>query len=267
MGDFFTSKNDNTLALEVISQSADILIMPDISPADSKGVLNKTIPAASTFTPAVSPVFVVDALIGQLVVIQDDNDNSHEFIIADNDAISFTVDLTSDINGNDPSADYTDTVSYQFILWGQEEFIGDTDESTFNDETEVKEFKVGVPRKKRRDDTLERIVTLETTIRQVKAGIMKAVYNLKDGESNAQFWVLRAGSNPASKVRYYIIAQNVNVQNKLQQLRMLWTTIKPNGGRVLGGGDDYESIPAMISIDSLPISLDDEDYYYIRNAV
>jgi hypothetical protein len=264
MGDFFSSKNDNALAEEIISKSVDVLIMENDSPADSLGVLDKTVPATATFTPATSPAWTDDEKIGQLVAIQDDNDNAHEFVVADNVATNFTVDLTSDINGDDQSANYTDTVSYEFILWGTEQYIGDTDENNFNDEEENKEFLVGVPRKRRREDLLQRTVTLETIIRQVKAGILKAVHNLKD-DSNSTYWVLRAGSDPSSKPRYYIILQNINVVGKVQQLRLLWTTIKSNGARVLGGGEDYEQIPAMITVDSLPISLEDQDYYYVRN--
>lgn len=265
--DFFTSSNDKDLALEIISQSADIILASEITPADDIGILDSAIPTAAKFTPAISPVFIVDALIGQMVVIQDDNGAAQEFRITDNDAVSFTVDLEADENNNDKSANYTTTVGYTFILWDDEAYIGDTDEPNFNDEDEEKEFKVGVPKRKRRTDLLEKVVSLEMIIRQVKAGIMKNVYNLKDGDSNSEFHVLKQGSNPGSRTRFYVIAQNVNVKGKNQQLKLLWTTLKQNGARVLGGGDDYETVPTMVQVDSLPIGLETEDYYTVRMAV
>lgn len=264
MGDFFASKNDNALAEEIVSKSADIFVKEGDNPDDSNGVLIKTVPTAATFTPAVSPVWVADEKIGNIVTIQDDNNNAHEFIIDDNDIVSFTVDLESDINGDDQSAKYTDTVSYEFFLWGEEQYMGYTDESSFNDEEETKVFETGTPREEVREDLLKRTVTLETLLRNISAGLLKVAHNLKD-DSNSQYWILRAGSNPTARARYYITIQNRNVEDKLQQLRLLWSTIKNNGARVIGGGEDYEQIPALISAKSAPLYLKDQNYYYVRN--
>ncbi len=264
MSDFYTSKNDAQLAKDIVSDSADMYIMEDETPASDTAVLDKTVPAVAVFTPPVSPAWTIDALIGQLVVIQDDNSNAQEFIIADNTATTFTVDLTSDVDNVDKSAVFTDATTYSYTLWGAEQFIGYTDETSFTDEEEVKEFKTGVPRKKVREDLLEKMISMETTIRTVGAGILKAVYNLKD-ESTATYYILKGGSNPGSnRGHYYIILKNNTVDGKAQQLRLYWSQLNSNGARTIGGGDDYETVPVRISVSRSPLHDEAEDYYRVR---
>jgi len=261
--DFYTSKNDSKLAEDIVSKSADLYIMEDETPDSDSGVLDKTTPSATTLTPLVSPVWGVNALTGQIVVIQDDNNNAYEFIIASNTATAITVDLTADVDDDDQSANYTTLATFSFKLWGAEQFLGYSDENTFNDEEELKEFKEGVPRKKIREDLLEKLVTLETTIRTSSPGILKAVNNLQD-DSNATYFILKGGSDPATRNHYYLVAKNINVNGKNQQIRMYWCQIHSNGGRVLGGGEEYETIPAMISVNSAPLHNDQEDRYRVR---
>lgn len=260
---FYDSKNDPQLAKDIVSKSADLYGMEDDTPVDDSAVLDKTVPAAAIFTPPVSPVFVADAKIGQVVVIQDDNNTAHEFVVSDNEIISFTVDLTSDVDGDDQSANFTDTSTYSFKLWGPEFFLGWADESSFTDEEELKEFKEGVPRVKIREDLLEKMVSMETILRTPGPDTLQAVNNLKDG-SNATYYILKGGSDPAVRPFFYIIAKNTTVDGKNQQLRMYYCQINSNGARVLGGGDEYETIPAMISVNKMPLMEETEDRYRVR---
>jgi len=247
---FYENKQDPKLAEDIVSKSTDAYIMVNETPDDDSAVLDLTVPTASVFTPPTSPVWTIDALIGQLVVIEDDNGHASEFVITDNTATSFTVDLESDLNGNDKSANYTDTSTYNFKLWGAEKFLGYTDESSFNDEDENKSFKVDVPRKMVREDLLENTVTLETIVRSVGKDTQKVVYNLDDSDSSTTHEVLNKASNPTSRPFYYLILRNKNVNNKVQELRLFWSQFKPNGARSLGGGDDYENIPAIVTVNS-----------------
>lgn len=264
MADFYTSKNDSQLAKDIISDSTDMYIMENETPASDSGVFVTTVPAAAVLTPLVSPAWTIDALIGQLVVIQDKNGNAQEFIVADNTATSLTVDTTSDVDAVDKSSLFVNGDTYSYTLWGTEQFIGYTDESSFTDEEEVKQFKTGVPRKKVREDLLEKTASLETTIRTVGAGILKAVYNLKD-ESTATYYILKGGSNPGSnRGFYYVILKNNTVDAKAQQLRLYWCQLNANGARTLGGGDDYETIPCRISISASPLHDVAEDFYRVR---
>lgn len=264
MGDFFTSKNDAQLAKDIVSQSADIYIMQNETPVSEVGALDKGVPASSTFTPAVSPAWVIDALVGQIFVLQDDNNNAYEFVVVSNTAAEITFDITSDVDGIDQSAKYTDTNSFSYTLWGVEQFIGYTDESEFNDEEELKEFKTGIPRKKVREDLLEKTVSLETVIRTPGAGVLKAVFNLKD-DSDATYYILKGGSNPGSnRSNFYIILKNSTVAGKAQQLRLYWVQLNANGARSIGGGDEYETIPVRMAINGSPLHDEAEDYYRIR---
>lgn len=262
---FYDSVSDPQLAKDIVSKSADLFVMENDTPADDTAVLNKTVPSAAVFTPPSSPAWTIDAKIGQIVVIQDDNNTAHEFVVADNTATSFTVDLTSDVDGDDQSANFTDTSTYNFFLWTAEKFLGWADENSFNDEEELKEFKVGVPRVKIREDLLEKSVSMETILRTPGPDTLKAVNNLADG-SNATYYILKGGSDPAVRPFYYIIAKNTTVDNKAQQLRMYYCQINSNGPRILGGGDEYETIPAIFSVNKMPLFNDQEDRYRVRIA-
>lgn len=274
MGDFYTSETDAQLAKDIVSQSADIYIMPKHPmTSTATGVMNKAVPAATTITPAVvpAPAWVVDELIGNVVVLQDDDGGAREFVIADNDATSFTIDLTSDIYGNDHSADYTNAATFAFWIWDAEEFLGWTEGADeFTDEDEVKEFKKGVPREKIREDLLENVVTFATVIRTPGPGNLEMAGNLDDADTNATYHVLTKGSNPPSRPYFYVIAKNTTVNRKEQQLRLHMCQAKTNGARTIGGGDDYEVLPIIFTcnVDTLrgdQITGDEHDGYNIDN--
>lgn len=257
MGDFYTSETDAQLAKDIVSQSADAYVMPK-HPMTSvaTGVLNNAAPAASIFTPAVvpAPAWVVDELIGNVVVIQDDNGLANEYVIDDNDAVTFTIDITSTVDGNDYSANYTNAATFAFWIWDAEEFLGWTEGAEeFLDEDENKQFKKGVPREQVREDLLENVVTLASVIRTPGPGNLKLANNLSDAKSNATYWILEKGSNPAARPYFYLILKNKNVNGDLQQLRIYMTQAKTNGARTLGGGDEYEVLPLMFTgnIDTL----------------
>lgn len=267
MGDFFTSESDAALAQSIVSRSADIYIAELF--AASSGVMDKSYAPTTTITPAVSPAWTPDALIGDLVVLQDDNGKAREFVIADNDADSFTVDLTSDVDGNDHSADFTDTDTFQFRIWDAEEFLGYTKgEDEFTDEPETKKFKRGLPRAQVREDVVERIPTLKTVITTPSPGVLKAIGNLKDDNTNATYYVLEAGSNPSARPYYYVILKNTNVNNKAQQLRCYYCQIKADGARKIGGTDtDYEQLGVIITLNADPLrgnDVDDNNLFRVR---
>ena len=251
MGDFYTGPTDAQLAKDIVSQSCDIYIMPKhIMTSTATGVMNKAVPAATTITPAVvpDPAWVVDELIGNVVVLQDDDGGAYEFVIADNTALAFTIDLTSDVHGNDHSADYTNAATFAFWIWDAEEFLGWTEGSDeFTDEDEMKQFKRSVPRKLVREDLLENVVTLATVVRTPGQGNLEMAGNLDDAQTNATYHVLSKGSNPPSRPYFYVIAKNTNVNGDNQQLRLHMTQAKTNGARTLGGGDEYEVLPLLFT--------------------
>ena len=251
MGDFYTSKTDAQLAKDIVSQSADIYIMPKHPMTSAEdGVLNNAAPAAAIITPAVvpAPAWVVDELIGNIVVLQDDDGGAYEFVIDDNDATTFTIDITSDICGNDHSADYTNTATFAFWIWDAEEFMGWAEGADeFTDEDENKQFKTGIPKKQVREDLLENVVTFGTVIRTPGPGNLELAGNLDDAQTNATYIVLSKGSNPPSRPFYYVIAQNRTVEAKQQQLRMVMCQGKTNGARTIGGGDEYEVLPIIFT--------------------
>ena len=251
MGDFYTSETDPQLAKDIVSQSADVYIMPKHEiDTDSNGVMDKSTPAATTITPATtpSPAWTIDELIGNIVVLQDDNGNAWEFVIADNTATAFTIDLTSDVHGNDHSAAYTDTATFEFWIWDAEEFLGWTEgNDEFTDEDETKQFKKGVPRDMVREDLLENMVTLATVVRTPGYGVLKLANNLDDADSNATYHVLTKGGNPPPRPFFYVILKNRNVNADDQQLRLYMTQCKTNGSRQVGGGDDYETLPLIFT--------------------
>lgn len=255
MGDFFVSKNDKALAENIVSKSADLYIMPEFDTGN--GVLDLTVPAAATLTDALK-AWGVNALAGLIFIL-----GGFEFVVASNTATAITFDSTSDVDGDDKSALLTDGASYDFRVWDTEEFLGYADETSLTDEEEMKEFKTEIPRKKIREDLLEKMISLATIIRVPSPGILKAAYNLKD-ESNATYYKLEAGSNPNARPVYYLIAKNLNVIGKNQQLRMYYCQIKPNGERVLGGGEDYEQVPVLVAVNSDPLRSDLKDRYRIR---
>lgn len=259
--DFYTSETDAQLAKDIVSQSADVWIMPKhLMTSTATGVLNKAVPAATTITPAVVPVpaWVVDELIGNVVVLQDDDGGAYEFVIADNDATSFTIDLTSDIHGNDHSADYTNAATFAFLIWDVEEFLGYTEGADeFTDEDENKQFKRGVPKELIREDLLENTVTLATVVRTPGPGNLEMAGNLDDANSNATYHVLEKGSNPPARPFFYLILKNTNVNGDAQQLRMYYTQARTNGSRTVGGGDDYENLPLIFTANVDPLRGDE----------
>jgi hypothetical protein len=269
MGDFYTSETDAQLAKDIVSQSADVYLAP-VHPITTTetGVMNKAVPATTTITPAVvpAPVWVVDELIGNIVVLQDDNGKANEFVIADNDATSFTIDIASDVHGNDHSADYTDAATFAFLIWDAEEFLGYTEGSDeFTDEDEEKMFKRGVPREHIRSDLLENVCTLAVVVRTPGPGNLKLASNLDDTNSNATYNVLEKGSNPPARPYYYVILKNKNVNGDLQQLRLYKTQCKLNGSRVIGGGDEYEILPLLFTCNVDPLRGDETDGSNITN--
>jgi hypothetical protein len=274
MSDFYTSETDAQLAKDIVSQSADIYIMPKHPMTTTEtGVMNKAVPAATVITPAVvpAPAWVVDELIGNVVVLQDDDGGAREFVIADNDATSFTINLTSDVHGNDHSADYTDAATFAFWIWDAEEFLGWTEGADeFTDEDENKQFKRGVPRELVREDLLENTVTLATVVRTPGQGNLEMAGNLDDANSNATYHVLTKGSNPPGRPYFYLILKNTNVNGDAQQLRLYKTQCRTNGARTIGGGDEYESLPLLFTanVDTLrgdEITGDEHAGYNISN--
>jgi hypothetical protein len=274
MGDFYTSETDAQLAKDIVSQSADIYIMPKHPmTSTATGVMNKAVPAATVLTPAVvpAPAWVVDELIGNIIVLQDDDGGAREFVIADNDATTLTIDLTSDIHGNDHSADYTNAATFAFWIWDAEEFLGWTEGADeFTDEDEMKQFKRGVPREQIREDLLENTVTFATVVRTPGPGNLEMAGNLDDAQTNATYHVLTKGSNPPARPYFYVIAKNKNVDGDNQQLRMYMTQCRTNGARTLGGGDDYENLPLIftLNVDTLrgdEVTGDEHDGYNINN--
>ena len=251
MGDFYTSKSDAQLAKDIVSQSADAWIMPK-HPMTSiqTGVMNKAAPAATVITPAVvpAPAWVVDELIGNVIVLQDDNGLANEYVVADNDALTLTIDLTSTVDGNDFQANYTDAATFAFFIWDAEEFLGHTEgDDEFIDEDEVKVFNTGVPRKKIREDLLENTVSFGTVVKTPGPGNLKLASNLSDAKTNATYHILEKGSNPPARPPFYLILKNKNVNGDLQQLRIYNTQGKLNGSRSPGGGDGYELLPLIFT--------------------
>jgi hypothetical protein len=269
MGDFYASETDAQLAKDIVSQSADLYIMPKHPMTSAAtGVMNKAVPAATVITPAVvpAPAWVVDELIGNIVVLQDDNGLANEYVIADNDATSFTIDLTSTVDGNDYSANYTNAATFAFWIWDAEEFLGYTEGADeFNDEDENKQFKRGVPREQIREDLLENVVTTAIIVRTPGHGNLMLGSNLDDSKSNATYWVLEKGSNPPARPYYYFIFKNKNVNGDLQQLRLYMNQVTLNGARVLGGGDEYESLPLLITSNVDTLRGDETDGTNISN--
>ncbi len=257
MGDFYTSETDAQLAKDIVSQSADVYIMPKhIITSASTAALNKAVPAATVLTPAAvpAPAWVGDELIGNIIVLQDDDGGAYEFVVADNDATTATIDLTSDVHGNDHSADYTDLATFAFWLWDAEEFLGWTEGADeFTDEDENKQFKKSMPRELVREDLIENVITLGTVIRTPGPGNLEMAGNLDDANSNATYHVLEKGSNPPARPYFYLILKNTNVNGDIQQLRIYMTQAKTNGARTIGGGDEYEILPLIFTgnIDTL----------------
>jgi hypothetical protein len=269
MGDFYSSETDAQLAKDIVSQSADVYIMPKHPMTSAAtGVMDKSTPAATTITPATvpAPAWVIDELIGNVVILQDDNGKAYEFVIADNTATAFTIDLTSDVHGNDHSADYTDTATFAFWIWDAEEFLGWTEGSDeLTDEDENKQFKRGIPRNLIREDLLENTVTLAVVVRTPGYGTLKLGGNLDDTNSNATYHVLEKGSNPPSRPYFYIILKNRNVNGDQQQLRLYMTQCKMNGSRIIGGGDEYETLPLLFTGNSDTLRGDETDGTNITN--
>lgn len=264
---FYTAKNDVQLANDIVSESADTWVRENETPADNNGTLNTTVPAVAVLTPDTSPVWTDDELIGFLLVLGNDNDSADEFIVADNIATTLTVDLTSDVNTNDKSANFTNSGSYGFKLFGIEQFVGFTmGDDEFNDEEEKKEYKVGIPRRRIREDLVERVVTLVENIRTSGAGIFQSVHNLDNTDSNATYYVLKGSSNPGDKPEFYITLKNQSVDGKNRLLNLVWANFTPNGARIPGGGDtEYETIPVMMNANADPLRADnDGDMFSIR---
>ncbi len=257
MGDFYTSETAAQLAKDIVSQSADVYIMPKhpITSVET-GVLNNAVPAASTITPAVvpAPVWAIDEMIGNIIVLQDDDGGAYEFVIVSNTALALTIDLTSDVHSNDHSADYTNAATFAFWIWDKEEFLGWTEGADeFTDEDENKQFKKGMPRDLIREDLIENVITLGTVIRTPGPGNLEMAGNLDDANSNATYHVLEKGSNPPARPFFYLILKNTNVNGDIQQLRIYMTQAKTNGARTIGGGDEYEILPLIFTgnIDTL----------------
>ena len=269
MGDFYSSKTDAQLAKDIVSESGDLYIMP-VHPMTSvkTGVLNNAVPAASVFTPAVVPVpaWVVDELIGNVVVIQDDDGRANEYVIADNDATTFTIDITSTLDGNDYNANYTNTATFAFFIWDAEEFQGWTEGAdAFNDEDENKIFFKEIPREEVRQDLLQNTVTLGTVIRTPGPGNLKLGANLSSAKSNATYHILEKGSNPASRPYFYSILKNRNVNGDLQQLRLYNVQWRQNGEITKGGGDEYEILPLIANANIDTLRGDEDDGSNITN--
>lgn len=269
MGDFYASKTDAQLALDIVSKSADVYIMPAHPMTSAKtGVLNKTSPTATTITPAVTPApaWVIDELIGNVVVLQDDNGKANEYVITDNSATSITIDLTSTVDGIDYQANYTASATFAFFIWDAEEFLGWTEGGDeFTDEDEVKQFKKSIPRELVREDLLENTVTLGTVIRTPGPGTLKLGSNLSSAKTTATYHILEKGSNPASRPYFYIILKNTTVDGKAQQLRLYNTQCKLNGARVIGGGDEYELLPLLFTANIDTLRGDETDGTNISN--
>ncbi len=269
MGDFYSSKTDAQLAKDIVSESGDLYIMP-VHPMTSvkTGVLNNAIPAASVFTPAVvpAPAWGVDELIGNVVVIQDDNGRANEYVIASNTALAFTIDITSTLDGNDYSANYTNTATFAFFIWDAEEFQGWTEGAdAFNDEDENKIFFKEIPREEVRQDLLQNTVTLGTVIRTPGPGNLKLGANLSSAKSNATYHILEKGSNPASRPYFYSILKNRNVNGDLQQLRLYNVQWRQNGEIIKGGGDEYEILPLIANANIDTLRGDEDDGSNITN--
>lgn len=252
-GNFYASETAAQLAKDIISQSADIWIMPKhVITTTETGVMDKGTPALTTITPAdapPTPVWAVSELIGNVVVLQDDDGGAYEYVISANTALAFTIDLASDIYGNDHQADYSDAATFAFWIWDGEEFIGWTEGADeFTDEDENKQFKKGIPKEQVREDLLENVCTFATVIRTPGQGNLEMAGNLDDAQSNGTYHVLSKGSNPPARPFFYVIAKNRNVNGAQQQLRMHMCQCRTNGARTLGGGDEYETLPLMFTL-------------------
>ena len=125
--------------------------------------------------------------------------------------------------------------------------IGIIGADEFTDEDENKQFKKGIPRELVREDLLENVVTTSLVIRTPGPANIQLGANLDDAKTNATYYVLEKGSNPAARPYFYVIFKNKNVNGDLQQLRLYMNQIKLNGARTMGGGDEYEVIPLIIT--------------------
>lgn len=249
MADLYTGKTDAQMANDIVSDSADLYVAEEITPAGSEtAVLDKTTPASTTLTPAVSPTWTISELVGNKVILQDDNGDATIFVISANTADSFTVDLTLDFYGGDKSGDYTDAATFEYVLFEADQFAGWTDPGTFTDEDETKEFKVGLPKQTIREDLVDNTVSVEIPLRLSGPGAWQLGYNLVE-DSNTTYYVLHKESDPAQRPRLLTTLRNAYKKtSKTQDLILLNSIAKSTGSNPLGGTDDgYQMINLMFT--------------------
>lgn len=169
----YTNKQDTNLPKDFLLNQPDIYISKH--EYEGTGVIDLTVPASATLTPAVSPTWTVDdfnSTVGINIEVIDDNGKLAYGSIDDTDATSITFDSTALVLDEDgvTAPTFTDTNTYSFRVlspssvykWG--DFFGYINDVSLGFEQESAEFKYGIPRELIVEDLIENINSLTGTM-------------------------------------------------------------------------------------------------------
>jgi hypothetical protein len=264
----YAIKDDPQSARDVFLQSADFwarkVLVDNIT-----GVLDLTDPNNATLTPATDPSWVSAAYDGKQLVL---DGNAIEIDTSSDVALTFDASAISGL---------VDGQTYSFRVQGAAEWVGDSEGKSFDDKPEFLPYKVGIPRKTKRRDLIERVVTAKGKMKSQKFEVILAILGLKDASIAAApeadppvvgYKIGTAGSNPSTySDRYEFIFQTRSVNNKVRQFIMYYCDISADGSVELDT-DGHKMIGFVVNLYSDPCREDpdtaeqDNNYYMIKEA-
>jgi hypothetical protein len=252
---YFSSTSDTQLANTAVAKEANLFIQK--YEYIGTGVLDLTVPATATLTPAVSPTWVVDSLnstVANNLVLLDDNGVACSGKIDDTTATAITFDSTACLTDADgtTAGTWTDTNTYSFYALTPSSTAGATygpyygyiEGTQFSITDTFLEYKTSIPRKKKFQDLEERLATVTAGhINVASAEVLETIFNadlygLQTGQVS-----IGIGSEPDTNKFYRLTFVNADRggQAKITQLRKC--QFKSDGNVLEKSEAGYQMLP------------------------
>ena len=265
---YFSSLQDVALSQDMIAKNPDLHIQK--FEFIGSGVLDLTVPATATLTPATSPSWTIDEFnstgISNLYVV-DDNSKVAAALVDDTIATAITFDATATLLEEDgtTAASFTDTNTYDFYVLtpstsANGPFFGYVEGAELTLTDEFMEFKYSRPRKLIRQDLLERAGEISGgNVNFDNEDILRTIFNSDTyGDQTGKF-SHGVGSDPDTNKFYKLIFKGTDVNGRAITYVVRKAQFSLNGNLFSNSESGHFMIPFSAKILSDNFYPDDAD--------